>query len=42
MLGSIKRLEGLRARKNVEHVVNSYRRVSEPTSRLTSSSMGVT
>ena len=25
MLGSIKRLEGLRARKNVEHVVNSYR-----------------
>ena len=25
MLGSIERLEGLRARKNVEHVVNSYR-----------------
>ena len=25
MLGSIKRLEGLRARKNIEHIVNSYR-----------------
>ena len=25
MLGSIERLEGLRSRKNVEHIVNSYR-----------------